>query len=158
MEPTLCVDRPVLNVSHQWTHTLCVLCLFLSLSIMFSGSGGSEYLRITWCLSIIPWWTLDHHKPGSCGWLWTSLCVDVYFGFAIFSVPIFRRVTQLQVGRENSSIRASRCIQHLPPPPHPRPGRRCATLVGGEVSSGASLAACCPSRTPLCPTRSCTCP
>ena len=24
------VDRPVLDASHQWTHTLCVLCLLLS--------------------------------------------------------------------------------------------------------------------------------
>ena len=45
-EPTsVFVDRPVLDVSHQWTHTLCVLlCLLLSLSILFLGStrfGGS---------------------------------------------------------------------------------------------------------------------
>ena len=33
------VDWPVLDVSHQWNHTLCVLlCLLLSLSIVFSGS------------------------------------------------------------------------------------------------------------------------
>ena len=31
------VDRPVLEVSHQWDHTLRVLCLLLSLSIVFSG-------------------------------------------------------------------------------------------------------------------------
>lgn len=35
-DPTLCVDLPVLDVSHQWNHTLCVLCLLLSMSI--SGS------------------------------------------------------------------------------------------------------------------------
>ena len=33
------VDLPVLDVSDQWNHTLCVLlCLPLSLSIRFSGS------------------------------------------------------------------------------------------------------------------------
>ena len=33
------VDWPVLDVSHQWNHTLCVfLCLLLSLSFVFSGS------------------------------------------------------------------------------------------------------------------------
>ena len=33
------VDLPVLDVSHQWNHTLCaLLCLLLSLSIVFSGS------------------------------------------------------------------------------------------------------------------------
>jgi len=33
------IDLPVLDVSHQWNHTLCVLlCLLLSLSIMFSES------------------------------------------------------------------------------------------------------------------------
>ena len=33
------VDQPVLDVSHQWDHTLRVLlCLLLSLSIVFSGS------------------------------------------------------------------------------------------------------------------------
>ena len=32
------VDRPVLHISHGWNHTLCVLlCLLLSLSIVFSG-------------------------------------------------------------------------------------------------------------------------
>ena len=37
----LCVsaDRPVLDVSHQWSHTQCaLLCLPLSLSVVFSGS------------------------------------------------------------------------------------------------------------------------
>ena len=39
-EPTpVSVDWPVLDVSHQWNHTLCVLlCLLLLLSIVFSGS------------------------------------------------------------------------------------------------------------------------
>ena len=38
-EPTHFVGQPVLDVSHQWNHTLCVLlCLLLSLSIVFSGS------------------------------------------------------------------------------------------------------------------------
>ena len=33
------VNQPVLNVSHQWNHTPCVLlCLLISLSIVFSGS------------------------------------------------------------------------------------------------------------------------
>ena len=33
------VDWPVLDVSHQWNHTLCVLlCLLLSLCVGFSGS------------------------------------------------------------------------------------------------------------------------
>lgn len=32
------VDLPVLDVSHQWNHILCVLCLLLSMSIVFSGS------------------------------------------------------------------------------------------------------------------------
>ena len=33
------VDLPVLDVSHQWNRTVCVLlCLLLSLSIVFSGS------------------------------------------------------------------------------------------------------------------------
>ena len=32
-------DRPALHVSHQWSHTLCVLlCLLLSLSVVSSGS------------------------------------------------------------------------------------------------------------------------
>ena len=36
---SLCMDRPVLDVFRQWNHTLCVLlCLLLSLSIVFSGS------------------------------------------------------------------------------------------------------------------------
>ena len=34
----LSVDRPVLDVSHQWNHSLCVLCLLLSLNVVFSGS------------------------------------------------------------------------------------------------------------------------
>ena len=32
------VDWLVLDISHQWNHTLCVLCLLLSLSIVFLGS------------------------------------------------------------------------------------------------------------------------
>ena len=33
------LDLPVLDVCHQWNHALCVLlCLLLSLSILFSGS------------------------------------------------------------------------------------------------------------------------
>ena len=83
----------------------------------------------TWCLTIIPWWTLDHHKPGSCGCLWTSLCVDVHFGFSIFSVPIFRRVTQLQVGGENSSIRG--LTLSLAPPPPPPQARETLLYSGG---------------------------
>ena len=32
------LDLPVLDVCHQWNHALCVLlCLLLSLSILFSG-------------------------------------------------------------------------------------------------------------------------
>ena len=32
------VGRPILDISYQWNHTLCVLCRLLSLSIVFSGS------------------------------------------------------------------------------------------------------------------------
>lgn len=33
------LDLPVLDVCHQWNHTLCVfLCVLFSLSILFSGS------------------------------------------------------------------------------------------------------------------------
>ena len=39
-EPTaVSVDWPVLDISHRWSHTLCVVvCLLFSLSVMFSGS------------------------------------------------------------------------------------------------------------------------
>lgn len=73
--------------------------------------------------------TINQAPVAGCG----PVFVWMYILGLLSLVPVFRRVTQLQVGRENSSIWASRCIQHLPRP-HPRPGRHCATLVGGEVA------------------------
>lgn len=63
----------------------------------------------TWCLSIIPWWTLDHHKPGSCGCLWTSLCVDVYFGFSIVYLSL-EGSHSCKLEEKTAAFGASHCL------------------------------------------------
>ena len=57
---SMSVDQPVLDVSHQWDHTLRVLCLLLSLSIVFSGP---VYVVASIRASLL-------FRAEGCSWVW----------------------------------------------------------------------------------------
>ena len=90
-EPTpVSVDQPVLDISHQWNHNLCVLlCLLLSLNILFLGSthfGGNVRASLRGLVMLLCGKGPHCDHPPStdvclgmstsccCGRGWTDLC------------------------------------------------------------------------------------
>ena len=93
--PSVFVNQPVLNVSHQWNHTPCVLlCLLISLSIVFSGSvhvvasvRASPLFRAKGCSLVWRNYVAFIHHLWMDTWCelccykhsWMSICLNISF-------------------------------------------------------------------------------
>ena len=128
------VDQPVLDVSHQWDHTLRVLlCLLLSLSIVFSGSVHVVAIVRASLLSVAE----------GCCWVWKDTLTHGRTPSCVHSWATVNRVATVLLHKFPGG--------HVPSPSQALPTARMAGSGRGSSLIAGGTGGCLPSTVPLPP-------